>query len=641
MKRIIIILGLHFISFFVVFCKAQSSIDSLKMAIYSAPDEPAKMKALSNFCSKWDSFSEDSLKVYNNQLRAIAQKLKDDRVILLAEFYDAVFLLQKNKVDSALALTNHIFDSYRRMFKYDEQYLQFYRLKGNLLLRMARYEEVSRMNYTLLQQAESRNDTTGIALAYLGLGNVNNRLQKKSEALQWYMKALHTLNTAEARRRMSYLFSNIAIAYYKLGKQDSALYYIRQGVDYSRQSGNLTDYANALSLQGGILSEFGQPGLAEKYFTEALDVRKKIGDVYYVITDMAQFALFYLHTKQPEKGIRLCLEGLNYQQKYGTTAGYSELYQALARNYKAAGLFKEATEAMERYLAIRDSVYEKNSADLMAEMQARYEVQKKENTIIQQKLDLSEKNKLIYSVVSLLVIVLGGGILLFRHRRNLQLSKLREIEAEQKRRTTQAVMQAENEERKRIASDLHDSVAQKLVAAKMNIESLRSSVNSLNESQTRIISNAKHLLEDAATEVRSLSHTIMPQSETANSFTDMLKDFLDKVNHGTLIINFNSEGEFTGLTEQKSVMIYRIIQEAVQNVLKHSCASQLDIAVIGEVDSIDITIEDNGKGFEPGEVPLNSMGLRNIRSRTTFLGGSLDLHSKPGAGTALVFHIPL
>lgn len=622
-------------------CYGQTTIDSLKANIFSARDETARINALISLCSKWDSFSEDSLQVYNQQLRKLSTKWQNKKGLQLSSFYDAVYLLQKNKVDSALVLTEKGFADYRRQFSYDNMYLQYYRLKGNILLRMARYEDVSKLNFDLLQEAEKNDDLSGIALAYLGLGNVENRLQKKAEALQWYFKALHSLNTDSARQKMSYLFNNMAIVYYKLNQPDSALYYVEQGVKYSKQSGNLTDYANALSLYGGILAEFNQTGKAEILFKDALEVRKKIGDVYYVVTDMAQFALFYLNTGQPKKGIELCLEGLQYQQQNGTIAGYSELYQSLARNYKAAGLYKESTETMERYLSLRDSVYQKNSADLMAELQTRYEVQKKENTIIQQKLDLARKNAMIYSIAAVLLVTIMSGILFFRHRRRLQQVRLQQLEAEQKQKTTQAVMQAENDERKRIAEDLHDSVAQKMVVAKMNLETLRPAIHNFGDKEKQIFKNTGLLLEEAATEVRELSHSMMPHYHAQNGLTIMIRDFLDKLQRPDLSIQFNADGDFSGLTESKSLMIYRIIQEAVQNVWKHAKASRLDISIIGEPHALEMTVEDNGKGFDPNGVAINSMGIRNIRTRTAYLGGTIDLQSEPGKGTVLVFYFPL
>lgn len=622
-------------------CYGQTTIDSLKANIFSARDETARINALISLCSKWDSFSEDSLQVYNQQLRKLSTKWQNKKGLQLSSFYDAVYLLQKNKVDSALVLTEKGFADYRRQFSYDNMYLQYYRLKGNILLRMARYEDVSKLNFDLLQEAEKNDDLSGIALAYLGLGNVENRLQKKAEALQWYFKALHSLNTDSARQKMSYLFNNMAIVYYKLNQPDSALYYVEQGVKYSKQSGNLTDYANALSLYGGILAEFNQTGKAEILFKDALEVRKKIGDVYYVVTDMAQFALFYLNTGQPKKGIELCLEGLQYQQQNGTIAGYSELYQSLARNYKAAGLYKESTETMERYLSLRDSVYQKNSADLMAELQTRYEVQKKENTIIQQKLDLARKNAMIYSIAAVLLATIMSGILFFRHRRRLQQVRLQQLEAEQKQKTTQAVMQAENDERKRIAEDLHDSVAQKMVVAKMNLETLRPAIHNFGDKEKQIFKNTGLLLEEAATEVRELSHSMMPHYHAQNGLTIMIRDFLDKLQRPDLSIQFNADGDFSGLTESKSLMIYRIIQEAVQNVWKHAKASRLDISIIGEPHALEMTVEDNGKGFDPNGVAINSMGIRNIRTRTAYLGGTIDLQSEPGKGTVLVFYFPL
>ena len=618
----------------------QTSLYTFKNQIATAVNDTQRLKAILAYCSHWDSFSPDTLTLYTRQLQALSEKLKDKQGMLLTGFYQAVCLLQQNKPDTAVVIIDKAFASYKAQQQYNPMYLQFYRIKGNALLRMARYEQVTQLNYDLLKEAEAQKDTMGIALACLGLGNVSNRLQKKEEALAWYYQAMHLLRTDERKAGMSYLFNNMAIVHYKNNAPDSALFYIEKGLYHARISQNLTDYANAWFLKGGLLAEYGKTREAEAAFATGLDIRRQIGDVYYVVTDMAQTALFFLNSGQPKKGIALCLQGLEYQKENGSMAGYSELYQSLARNYKAAGLYKEAAETLEKYAVLKDSIFEHTSAEALAEMQTRYEVQKKESTILKQQFDLARKNWMLFAIAAAMAATILFGYVYLRNRRRTQLLKLQQLEAAQKQKTTEAVRLAEENERKRIAIELHDSVAQKMVVAKMNLETLTSISQPENLTEMPLYSHISQLLEEAATEVRQLSHTLMPQTFAKQGLANAVSEMLEKIVLPGLNISFNAEGNFAHLTNERSLMLFRAIQEAVQNALKHARASQLEVALYGNEEGVDVSIEDDGVGFDAVIALAQGQGLKNVESRIGYLGGTITINSTPGKGTSLVIFVP-
>ncbi len=293
---------------------------------------------------------------------------------------------------------------------------------------------------------------------------------------------------------------------------------------------------------------------------------------------------------------------------------------------------------MDTLMLLKDSLYKKNSAEALAEMQTKYDVQKKENTIIQQQYALTKKNFLIYAIAAVLAITVLSGFLFFQTRKKNQRLKLQAIEMEQKKKLTNAVMKAEEDERKRIAADLHDSVAQKMVVAKINLEALGNTVL-LESKQKEIFNNINILLKESTTEVRSLSHSMMPQAFERAGLVNSIKDFLDKIHHKNLKINFNADGDFSHMKENKAIMIYRIMQECVQNVLKHSNATRLDVSMIAADNETDIIIEDNGCGFNIEELNIGN-GLKNIKSRIEFLNGRLEINSTPGKGTIIALYVP-
>lgn len=154
--------------------------------------------------------------------------------------------------------------------------------------------------------------------------------------------------------------------------------------------------------------------------------------------------------------------------------------------------------------------------------------------------------------------------------------------------------------------------------------------------------NISALLEESTTEVRNLSHSMMPKSFAASGLTIAVKEFLDKIQKSNFRINFSAEGNFEGISESTALMIYRIMQECVLNVLKHANASRLDVSMISDNNEIDVMIEDNGAGFDINADKVSTgIGMKNIRSRIEYLSGRLDITSSKEQGTLIAFYIPV
>ena len=621
-----------------------SKLDSLKKNITTAQAGNAKLQATLAFCEAWESYNPDTLYKYASFAKQLSATQQNGVAALLSDYYLAAWLFQKNKLDTALKTIDANIAKLKKQTSFSDNYYKFYGLRANILLRTVRFDEVMSTCIEMLKLGEAHNDTLLILRAKIGIGNANNKLMKYEEAVKWYYQVLSQLQNPVHRRKLSFLYNNLAILQYHLNNEDSCIYYVQQGLKYSREDGNQTNEANSLSLYGGVLALFKKTTAAEKVLNEALEVRKKIGDVYYIIIDLASMAYFYanLPVPQPEKGIALCKEGIELANKNGQAyANVFDIYQALSKNYLVAKDYKNYSETMDQIVALKDSAYQANSAEVMSEMQTKYEVQKKENTIIQQKLDLTKKNYFLFGSLGLLAITILAGFSFFKNRQKNQRLRMQDLVLEQKKKTTQAVIQAEEEERKRIATDLHDSVAQKMVVAKLNLEALEDYLPASEEKPRKIYNNIFSLVTDSCTEVRELSHNMMPQAFFKSGLSSAVKDFIDKIENSSLEITFNAAGNLEGLDKNKELMIFRIIQEVVQNTIKHAKARKLDISIIEEHNEIDVTIEDDGTGFDPAILAnTTSIGMKNIKSRVDFLNGKLDINSQPGMGTVIAFYVP-
>jgi two-component system, NarL family, sensor kinase len=613
-------------------------LDSLRINILLAKTDHQKLEAVFALCDEANSLNPDTLYRYYTlaNMIAIRERISDD--IIQSDLYKGIFLSRKGHFD----LAENLIDSSLLVLKNSkntELKNRFLILKSNTLIRADRQKESMSNSLQLLHVAEETNDIKTQVRTKILIGWAYMELGQNRDALNWFFNAEKQQRDLPKSQWQPFLFSDIAAVYNELNKNDSAVFYIKIALDEALKLNDLSYLANAYFIYGGICADLGETAKTENLLKEGLHIRELIGDPFYIVSDIFQMGLFYADNNETDKGITVLQEGISMAYQNGLFEKLPILYNALAKNYKAAGNYIQYSKTLDTIITLKDSLYKKNSADALAEMQTKYEVQKKENTIIQQHYDLAKKNLFIYAIGGLLAITLLSGFFFFQNRKKNQLLKSQAIEIEQKRKLTHAVMKAEEEERKRIAEDLHDSVAQKMVVAKLNLEALGNGLEFADQKET-IYNNIHTLLKESTAEVRSLSHSMMPHAFEQYGLTNSVKDFLDKIHKKNLKINFNAEGDFSEIKENKALLIYRIMQECIQNTLKHSAATRLDISMMCADNEADIIIEDNGCGFNADEIN-NGTGLKNIQSRVEFLNGKSDINSTPGKGTVVAIYIPL
>ncbi|CAN5256271.1 hypothetical protein BH11BAC6_BH11BAC6_07820 [soil metagenome] len=616
-------------------------VDSLRNVLYSTATDTKKLSLLFLLCDEANSLNTDSLYVYYALAHQLAVKENNSTGIIQSDLYKATYFSKRGEVDSAKA----VIDKSIIQLQSDAQLplkFRFLVLKSNVLIRQDKQKESMANSLQLLHAAEVAGDSLVKIRATISIGWAYMELEQERDALNWFFKAVGYEKNIPEKKRQPFLYSNIAAVYDNLHKTDSAAIFVKKAVAIATQKADLNALANALFISAGLYVEQGDNVKAQRTLEQGLTIREKIGDPFYIVSDIFQLGNFYANNNETDKGIKVVREGIAIAEKYNMLEKLPILYSALAENYKAANNLLQYSQALDTLINLKDSLYQKNSAEALAEIQTKYEVQKKENTIIQQQYDLTKKSFFIYSIGGLLAATLLFGFFFFKNRKKTQYLKLQAMELEQKKKTTQAILHAEEEERKRIAGDLHDSVAQKMVVAKLNLEAFANHLNQMDEPQQKIYDNINLLLAESTSEVRNLSHSMMPQAFSRSGLTTAVKDFLDTIEQPQLQINFSAEGDFSDVKENKALMIYRIIQECVQNALKHAQATQMDVSMIAANNEADVIIEDNGVGFNAGAPGIaESSGMKNIRSRVEYLSGKLDINSQPGNGTVIAFYIPL
>ncbi|MEL6651325.1 MAG: ATP-binding protein [Bacteroidota bacterium] len=203
-----------------------------------------------------------------------------------------------------------------------------------------------------------------------------------------------------------------------------------------------------------------------------------------------------------------------------------------------------------------------------------------------------------------------------------------------------AVLKAEDEARQNIARELHDGLGQNLTTALLNLNILSREQDQLSDKGQQRLQTAAKYLNMGMEETRKLAHTLMPQAVIEFGFVLTLQNLINALQNEQLKIEF-----YHYLPEERSfppkiaLSLYRICQEALQNIIKHAQATEVNIQFLEQADLLQLTIEDNGVGFEPDH-QHHGYGLNNMRTRTQALGGLLFIESHPGKGSIITVQIP-
>ncbi|RYY85042.1 MAG: sensor histidine kinase [Chitinophagaceae bacterium] len=245
------------------------------------------------------------------------------------------------------------------------------------------------------------------------------------------------------------------------------------------------------------------------------------------------------------------------------------------------------------------------------------------------------------SVLLLLFSVMVIAVLLQRRKRILDIQaaeqQRRREQKRYQRRLTQQIIAAQERERESIGRELHDNVNQVLTTVKLNIELAQGSPGLSGD----LLQRSVRYLQQCIAEIRNLSRELSAPTLGTSSLVDSVAALVEMVApSANLDIRFNHETYRQGLPKEQKLALYRILQEALNNVMRHAEARKVDIELRQAGGVTILSVTDDGKGFTPGS-PRGGIGLTNMRSRAAVLGGTLQIQSAPGRGCQLQVRVPI
>jgi signal transduction histidine kinase len=609
-----------------------NKLDSLRNQFQHASKKTDQQRILFNICEQSYSLSADSLLKFVKLGQQIFSP--GSREYARVMNYYSVYLLKSGKIKEGLAVCDSLVQYAIDIKNIDMAGMEILATRSSGLIRNGQNKEAIEQCFNILQHAEPRKDTISIIKAYNLLGWANMELEQYTDAIKWLKNAMLYTNGIQLIEKGSVLFANTASCYNNINKPDSAFYYIGLALKYSRLSENLTSLANSLNIRADMFINKKDYANAEKDMKEALEVREHIGEPLYIISDMAQLAFFYASTDQTAKGIDIAKKGISLAEKANNFTKLIFLYTALGENYKKAKLMNEYSTSLEKIVGLKDSLYKNNSSDAIAEMEAKYELQKKENIIIRQNYDLIRSRYLIIGSVILLVLGLLLTWALYRYYRLSQKRKMDSALAEQKMLSYKAVEQAEENERKKIAANLHDNLGSYAAAITANVKNLKDGAGLDSDFiMAQLDDNAQNMVTQLSDTIWVLKNEQLPITKLADRFKVWTQRLIQNYPQVKYHYAENIVDDIT-FTPEKILHIFLILKECVNNALKHSDCTDLIINFFSE-DNWVICIEDNGKGFE-NNLANNGSGVDNIKRRAAECGWNVEWVQLNPSGTLVI-----
>jgi signal transduction histidine kinase len=621
-------------------------VDSLKIELKNTSGQEQRAKLMADLTWYYAMVNVDSAEVYGTKSIALAEKLGDSTAIAQALSDFAVVQYAKGAYDKTIQ-------------KYKEALAIRQKLK----------------------------DSIGIASLHYKLGTAHHKKTQFDSAMRYYIKALKFYESSGNEVLANSVQSNIGALHFNQKNYDEAMKYFEKNIVFFKKNNEYKLQSNAMVNKASIQLIQRDTLGAQQTLLKSIELSKTINNIETLGSAYHNLSEVYLSQGRIREAKEALLQSLKYREGANMTADIASSKLTLAGLYNATGEYSEARALLRRlkpyyrkehikeklatlylqniinfsslkipdsvlhyttaYTKIQDEVYGENALKVTNELEEKYETEKKENQILQQRAQLAEKdlevrqkNTLIYGGFGLALLLALLGYLIYKQQKlkNRQLKKESELQTALAKIETQNMLQ---EQRLRISRDLHDTIGSQLTFVTSSVDNLKYAFQGGDEKITERLGQISEFTTQTIYELRD---TIWAMNKTEIQTEDLqvrIANFIENAGKATEGIEFSFDvgsavTDYT-FTSIQGMNIYRIIQEAVNNALKYANASQISVKM--ELDSTTeedmlVIIKDNGIGFDENKIEAGN-GLANIRKRARDLGGHLSLVSKNNEGTTI------
>ena len=634
------IIFLLFFSFLPSLFQAQNStvLDSLKKVLLTLEGE-SKTQVLLKICNEIKFQDADAARNYCQEALELSKSLK-------LEKWEGVALQR-------IGVTYEGQGDYDKSLDYGEKALAIFQ-KLNDSLEMANsynnigivFDQKGQNEKALLQlfealkYYEALDDKSGIAQSANNIGIVYKKEKNYPKVIEYYKRSLAIYAEINHGFGIAATEVNIGSVYLDMKDYQATIEYSEKALK-GFEALDIQQYIPyALENLGLAHKHLNHLELAENFHERALKLYKKYDNKKETAFTLNSLADIFLKINKLQKAENFAKQSLQRATEIEAQEEVRNAHQTLSNIYEAKGDFPNAYKHHKTFTKIKNTLFEIEKTERIAELNTRYETEKKEKENIQlkseneiQALSIGKKqSQLIGLGLGALLLFLVGG-LLFNRRRLKQQAELAEQELAFQEQATQITIETQEKERKRISKDLHDGIGQQLSGLKMAWSQLTSKIKTTSETDAATLQKLTNVLDEAADDVRNISHQMMPRALQEFGLVSAVDDMLEK---SFSTSNIKYEFEYFGIKnrfpENIEIGLYRIAQELVNNILKHSKATEVGVQLFQNKKNLVLVVEDNGRGFDVGK-NKSGHGMTNINYRSKAIGGILNVESTVGTGT--------
>lgn len=638
--------------------RAQQIPDSLLKKLSNSPTDSAKGITLLEIGESIEETNPEKSMDYYRQALEVGQRIKNNRVILSSYTDLGICYINLNKMDSSiLSFENGI--PFARLLKDTVREARTLANIGNAWLH--KKDRATAIAYYLKAARiwETSSNQQYLATLYANINALLDEQKEHTRALEYGEKAISLARKLKDDYSLLSGLVNLSTTYNYLGQHEKEYELLEQALPLAIKNENLDQIATTYHNMGDYFFKQEKFSAALEKYLASYKYVKQMGNKYHLCEICTVLALAYHKLNQDGKALQYILQAEQLADEVGVRAKFKEIYLTRAEIEQKAGHYKLASEYYSKTLVVSDSIFKTETSEKVAEAEARYQNEKKQQEILRlekdkqiQSLSIKQKSTLNYILIGSVAALLLLGFLGYRNlrhrqqfarqREELQQQRISELEKDKQLVAVDSMLKGQEEERSRLAKDLHDGLGGLLSGVKFSLSNMKDNLM-ITPDNMSVFERSLDMIDTSIRELRRVAHNMMPEMLTKFGLDEALKEYCNSINATKLLaIKYQSLGLDSRIEKTTEIIIYRIIQELLNNTMKHAAATEAMVQLIRAEDRFSIIVEDNGKGFDTS-LPENGKGagLTNIRSRVDYLKGRLDIHSEPGKGTLVNIELNL
>lgn len=535
-------------------------------------------------------------------------------------------------------------DTNLRYFKNDSVYAPYALFQVAVIHKELGDKKKSLKTYIkILKIFEAKKDSFAIASTLNSIARVYGEMKNYDEAISNFNSAATLFEQLNVQRDVSNTYRNIADIYLLLKDTLKSRRFAQKSLEIAREIKFDQAIGWALYSLGKTYLK-SDPNRTLAYYEEAKPIVDTSGFNNLSIFLYMGYGEYYVNMNQQTKAISYYKKALELAESTKSLSEAKEIYGKLATIFATQKNFTEAYTYQNNYVKANDSLINQENLKTINLLQKQFETEKKDKEIAQQQLTLEtqeielQKKKTQYSIMTgIAIFLLVSSLLgwfLYQQRQKRKNQEILTLKREQQVKTLESLMEGEEKERFRIAKELHDGVNGDLSAIKYKLSSML-------EHNAVVVDEIVAMIDKSSEQVRAISHNLVPPSLEKFNLVEALEDYCSTTNdvHESNI-TYQHIGEEIHISKNNEINIYRIVQELVSNCIKHSGADEITVQTSHRENNIQITVEDNGKGFDPSSIDSKGIGLKNIDSRINYLNATKDMVSNSN-GTSYTIEIDI